>query len=498
MASKVSGLVGFNLGHRVNKYLFLLLFFIAPLMVSAAQQPVPEKIPSNIKGALCYIQSDDQVVFVKEVFTQKLSLPGGTIDLNEAANKAAERETWEETGLVVTAKEILTQTETAVVFHCEPASGVIAFTARNHHGFHVLPAWFAPDFGIETKQVLLGYADMIKPQEYRYPAQYHQQVLNHDVPNAPIQYIDSAISAAPLMHQFELPVIEKIQSTISLLPKWISAFIFDVLKVFNSTASIFGVLFLMPIMIYYFGGKPSLQMAYVGIVTVTITLLIQLGLKFPRPFIYLPPLQLTDILGFSTPSIRTALSIVLIGYLFHIWKKMYEYESIWRCLVLLIGVTLIQGLSSIMLGEQFISDVLFGYVIGLLILWHYIRLDDKQSVAAKLIMLQPALWWGSLGGLLILAYSLHSIQLANLAGITFAFVISLPSLIKVPHLTLPYLIVKMVATCLITYGIFITQQHWLTSITQSSISGYFAQCGFWFVLTYIVIKISCIGSYPKK
>lgn len=487
-----------NLGYRVNKYLFLFLFFISPFMVSAAQKPVSENISANIKGALCYIQSDDQVVFVKEVFTQKFSLPGGTIETNEAPNKAAERETWEETGLVVTAQEILTQTDTAVVYHCAPDSGIIAFTARNYHGFHVLPAWFAPDFGIETKQVLFGYPDMIDPQEYRYPDQFNQQVLNHDVPNAPVQYIDSAITAAPLIHQFELPIIGSIQSNISLLPKWASNAVFSALKGINLTASFFSVILLLPIMIYYFGGKPILQMAHIGAVTATITLLIQLGLKFPRPFIYQPPLQLTDVLGFSTPSIRAAFSIVLIGYLFHTWKKMYEYEFIWRGLVLLIIVTLIQGLSSVILGEQFASDVLFGYIIGLFTLWHYIRLEGKQSVAATLLMLHPALWWVSFMCLFMLSYYLHSIQLANIAGIIFAFTIARPSLINALNIKSPYLIVKLIATSMITCGILITQQYWLTYITQSSISGYFVQCGLWFVLTYVAIKISCIGSYSQK
>lgn len=498
MAQKGGGLAVFNLGCRVNKYLFLVLFFISSFMVSAAQEPLSEHLSPNIKGALCYIQSDDQVVFVKEVFTQKLSLPGGIIEANEPPNKAAERETWEETGLVVTAQEILTQTDTAVVYHCAPDSGIIAFTARDHHGFHVLPAWFAPDFGIETKQVLLGYPDMIDPQEYRYPEQYNQQIFNHDVPNAPVQYIDSAIEAAPVIHQFELPVIEGIQSTILLLPKWFSDSVFTVLKGVNLTASIFSVIFFLPIMIYYFGGKPILQMAHIGVVTATITLLIQFGLKFPRPFIYQPPLQLTDVLGFGAPSIRAAFSIVLIGYLFHIWKRMYEYEFIWRSLVLLITVTVIQGLSSIILGEQFASDVLFGYVIGLLTLWHYIRLEGKQSVAATLIMLHPVLWWASFVCLLVLSYYLHSIQLANIAGITFAFAIARPSLINSLHLKSPYLLGKLMATSMISYGILITQQYWLTYITQSPISGYFAQCGLWFALTYVVIKISCIGSYSQK
>lgn len=484
----------FKLGKRVSKYLILILFFVSSFIVSASEETKIETVSPHIKGALCYIKADDQVVFVDEVFTKKLSLPGGTIAVNEAPNKTAERETWEETGLVVTAKEVLTETETAVVYHCTPDSGVIAFTARDEQGFHTLPAWFAPDFRIEVNKVLLAYTDSIVPQQYRYPEQYEQQVLNHDVPNAPIQYIDSAISAAPPVHQFELSIIQAIQSSIIQLPEAISNVLISSLKIINLSSSILGILFLLPILIYYFGGKSILHMTFIGIVTVSITLLIQLGLKYPRPFIYQPSLQFSDPLGFSTPSIRAALSVVLIGYLFHVWRKVYDYDSIWGYLFGVIVLTLVQGISSVILGEQFASDVLFGYVIGLFTLWHYIRLESKPSITMKLVMQNPALWWVSFIGLSVLAYQFHSIQLANIAAVTFALLLSLPSLLKVQRLHTPYLIIKLIICWLIGGGILCAQSLWFPQLVQSSISGYFAQCGLWFVLTYMILKISCIGN----
>ncbi|TVO33566.1 phosphatase PAP2 family protein [Vibrio algivorus] len=482
----------FKLGKRVSKYLILILFFMSSFMVSASEETKIEVVSPHIKGALCYIKADDKVVFVDEVFTKKLSLPGGTITANETSRKAAERETWEETGLVVTAKEILTQTETAVVYHCTPDSGVIAFTASDEQGFHALPAWFAPDFRIEVNRVLLAYTDSINPQQYRYPEQYAQQVLNHDIPNAPIQYIDSAISAAPPVHQFELPIIQAIQSSIVQLPEAISNALIGTLKIVNLSSSIFGVLFLLPLLVYYFGGKSILHLTFIGIVTVSITLLIQLGLKYPRPFIYQPSLQLTDPLGFSTPSIHAALSVVLIGYLFHVWRKIYDYESIWGCLFGVIALTLTQGISSIILGEQFASDVLFGYLIGLFTLWHYIRLEGKPSITVQLVMLHPALWWVSFIGLSFLAYQLHSIQLANIAAVAFALLLALSSLLKTQRLDSPYLTIKLII-CWLTGGVILfTQPFWFPLLVQSSMSGYFTQCGLWFVLTYMIIKISCI------
>ena len=197
----------------------------------------------------------------------------------------------------------MTQTDTAVVYHCTPDSGVIAFTERNEQGFHVLPAWFAPDFRIEVNQALLAYTDSIKPEQYRYPDQFVQQVLNHNAPNAPIQYIDSAISAAPLVHQYRITYNTRYSiEYISIARRhfrWSD-------RLFKTGELIiqylWRIIFAADLGVLFFGGKSILHMMFISVITVTITLLIQLGLKYPRPFIYQPSLQLTDAVGLARPA----------------------------------------------------------------------------------------------------------------------------------------------------------------------------------------------------
>ena len=71
MASEVGGLMVFKLGTRVFKYSILIFFVITSFMTVAAEETKVDVVPSHIKGALCYIKADNQVVFVDEVFTKK-------------------------------------------------------------------------------------------------------------------------------------------------------------------------------------------------------------------------------------------------------------------------------------------------------------------------------------------------------------------------------------------------------------------------------------------
>ncbi|NMV06085.1 NUDIX hydrolase, partial [Vibrio parahaemolyticus] len=105
---------------------------------------------SEVKGALCIVRADDKLVLVHEVLTDKISLPGGTIIDGESPQVAAQRETWEETGIVVTVGEELGRTDTAVFYDCISDSDIIAFSMNNSLGGNELPIWFAPHYGVEV------------------------------------------------------------------------------------------------------------------------------------------------------------------------------------------------------------------------------------------------------------------------------------------------------------------------------------------------------------
>ncbi|MFV0576607.1 MAG: bifunctional NUDIX hydrolase/phosphatase PAP2 family protein [Vibrio sp.] len=488
------------------KYFVVLLTWILSFSAYAQvsnSNAAPDELHPNVRGALCYIQADDQVVFIKEVITKRFSLPGGTIEKGEDPRLTAKRETWEETGIVVNVGDVLTKTDTAIIYSCEPQSGIIAFSQRgNNHGFHILPSWFAPDFSIESAITFIAYPSLILPNTYRYPDQFEQQVLNHSVVNSPIKFIDSALSSAPLIHQYELPYIEQIQDQLNSLPHAAYTNLLMLLQGFNYLFSAYSLLILLPIVMLHFGMKRFAQLTFLASLTATIAIALQFSLKFARPFVYQPSLALVNTLGFGTPSLGAALSVVLIGYMHYLCKQKRSEKST-VCAIGAVVLMLLQGSASVVLGMQFITDVLFGYAMGLLLLWHYIRLNESRWIAWQTISIHPLFWcvWSVvLTG--IAAYS-HIIQMGKIAALCWSLTLIMAALkyirgemfnpnassrFEVEHsdsiegLVSLRVFVSWIGSAALLVGMKLL----IANVQLSSFESYYIQCGLWLAVVIFV------------
>lgn len=351
--------------------------------------------PAELKGALCLIKSDqEQIVLVRETITNKLSLPGGTIEPGEDPSLAAQRETWEETGLVVTVGKQLGYSGRAVVFDCVSDSDVIAFHHVNAQHQHIMPAWFAPHYGIEVNQVLLAYLEGIEPADYRFPYQVADILkLASGATEHDITFIEHASQAAPTIHQAELPYIQSLQQNIANLPDQIKTILHQFFLVAEAIAS--PVLLILTLVFAYlhygrsFGAKLIFAVTSVSL----LGLVAQIGLALPRPFVYMPELQLAQHFGFGMPSVASALMVSVLGMLYIQLEKSSGEHAARRYLSVMFTLPVLQGFASIYLGSSFFSDVIGGFVLGGLIVWHFDRLERKIGTKLDDILTGAPLWW---------------------------------------------------------------------------------------------------------
>lgn len=482
---------------------FIFIAFIAVLSAfysffASAEHVLLDKLAPNIKGALCYIQADDQVVFVDEILTSRLSLPGGMIENNESPRVAAKRETWEETGIIVSVLEELVQTETAVVYHCQPDSGVVAFSAQNAKGYYVLPGWYAPSYGLEVSQVYLANPHYISKKEYRYPEQFKSQVLNHTVNNAPVYYIESAVSAAPFYHQLELPKIKRLQSWIDELSPMLKHSFLTVIHGLNASSSFYVLLLLLPIVYFFLGADFIVKLNFLILISFTTVVLLQLGLKLPRPYAYDPNLNLGSLSGFGSPSLQATVAVVWSSYIYHHLTKSYKEFGRYKYLLSLLLIILAQGFASVALGLNFSSDVIFGYILGAFIVSNFIRIESLGYTQLPVILGDPKLWWGSFILLAFLSWYTHSLLFGIISAATLAFSMSLTFFKRESMESWGGVSIKL----LITWGLILMvsylYQHTLLMNTYRSSISYFVHCSAWFVMTFIACTIGRVNTLKRE
>jgi 8-oxo-dGTP diphosphatase len=118
-----------------------MLVLITALMLSACSRQPMCSVASGDVGAPsagCLVLDQGELLLVK-IMDGTYGPPGGSADSNESAQCAAERETWEETGVQVSAGELAAEFDT---------------------GFHLY--WYAPKLFHNLKWRYADQADIIK------------------------------------------------------------------------------------------------------------------------------------------------------------------------------------------------------------------------------------------------------------------------------------------------------------------------------------------------
>lgn len=374
---------------------FWLLYLLPAYAQEQGDIAAPNTAVSNManpyKGALCLIKADDKIVLVKEIITKQLSIPGGTIKPAEPPQLAAQRETWEETGIVVTVGEELGHTDKAIFFDCVSSSEIIAYQHQNSMGGYELPVWFAPDYGVEVSSAMLIDPSYVNSEQYRYPKEWDSTIeMFQQATDQPMRIVADLIQAAPSFHQSELKWIQAFQLWVSKLPQQWGSFIHNMLYNGNLFASPICGIILFPLLYWRCGKSVCYKVSFAISITSLMCLFAQQGFTLPRPHVYLPSLQLVASYGNGFPSLPVAVWSS-IGILLmtekeklggHWFGVAYWLSAVWLIL------------SKFYSGSAFLTDMAVGVFLGLLITWNIIRFDIKRTEKARTIMGSRRVWWG--------------------------------------------------------------------------------------------------------
>ncbi|MGF1767575.1 phosphatase PAP2 family protein [Enterovibrio makurazakiensis] len=385
----------------MRRYVIALLLSLFTLSTSFAQETT-----ENIKGAACLV-SDDQgrVLVTHDILNNRISIPGGYVDSDNPAD-AAIRETLEETGIPVIAVGELARMGNAILFDCQATSSIPV--ANTQYNKAAVAAWEAEHFGREVRAVY-----MMKPnQEMLDNARFPEQVklfptLLESATSSPIESLDDFSALASPFTVWNAGLNRGFQQAVLALPAPTATVLIKLLD--NSSALGSGVLFflLIPLAMATGGIKRAAEVLFVTIVATVIVTFGKLYFGVPRPFYVFPDLQLSGASGFAFPSGHTATAFAVWGLVYS-WIKQSGRRA--TLAIWLVPATLV-ALSRVYLGVHYVTDVIAGAVVGVLVILL------AQSLSQR--MLSSRLWLTM--GALCVPFALTQIQPLFLYCTAFSF-----------------------------------------------------------------------------
>ena len=141
---------------------WMLVLITAILLSACSRQPTCSVASGDmgVPSAGCLAVDNGELLLVK-IMGGTYGPPGGSTKSNESAQCAAERETWEETGVQVSARELAAEFDNGFrLYWCEAAWGREIEISRPIEIQHA--DWYAPDLFQKLKWRYANQADIIQ------------------------------------------------------------------------------------------------------------------------------------------------------------------------------------------------------------------------------------------------------------------------------------------------------------------------------------------------
>lgn len=308
----------------------------------------------------CIIDVNHSIILVRDVWSSRLSLPGGGVRLNETPVEAVERHTFEQTGIPVRIGKFLTVTEGRYfIYECKPKDQKIPINGGNTLAFP--PAAFN-----EISEVVLVNIDQLEETKWKFQSQKNiiTQIFNKNLIEKYNKIVRADISPNWL-EQTELNWIEGFQSNLS------SVFL-QVCRIFSFFSSETFFLLLLPAFWFGFNRRLGVEAVLLFCFSTMVQINLKQGLMTYRPFHFVPTLKLEVAEGYGMPAESALLSTVYWGFLaLHL-----NFKRKWQLVAL---ISFVCGFSTVILGVHFIHDVVLGWVVGGLILFGYLDWTRKMK-----------------------------------------------------------------------------------------------------------------------
>lgn len=158
-----------------------------------------------------------------------------------------------------------------------------------------------------------------------------------------------------------------------------SPFLTMFMRIISSLGSVIVIITaLLCIFLLFKDKKIFLQFFTLTFITKVINHIIKIIVKRDRPSV-LTSISVES--GYSFPSAHTMVSTVFYGFMIYLIMKNIKNKKLKNTLAVILSlVILLIGISRIYLGVHYATDVIFGFIFGLIILFIFVKLAYRKSI----------------------------------------------------------------------------------------------------------------------